>query len=694
MEVMRLFATPRMLTLLVLGIFLQEAVYGQEQPIPAGGTNLIGEQALAQAGFWPGSGTVVRSTIPVSGPGFSKAVELEILDPAANDWDGQLQVGLDSAVSAGDVALLHFWMRVTESVDESGAGSVSAFVEKVASPYTRSVTATVTASSEWYPFYIPFAFASDYGVGGVQVKFGLGQGDPRTVQIGGLALYHYGDSRTVGELPQTAFTYFGRSQDAAWRAAAEARIETHRKGDFTLNLQREQGGPLSAEVVLNLVRHAFHFASVIDARTLNGTGPDNATYREKMVELFNASGTENDLKWPPLVGDWGPGFNYGQTTTALEWLRLRGFFLRGHVLVWPGSSNLPDFISARLSAGGQQRAEVPQLVLAHITETVATYAPWINEWDVINEPYTNTTLQDIFGAENPDLFADWFQEARETAGPEVGLYLNDYAILSGLGQNTAKRAATIATIRDIRDNGGPITGMGFQGHFDESSLTAIPRVYDILEEFSTEFPDLRFRITEYDVTTEDEALQADYLRDFLTIVFSHPQVDGFQFWGFWAGRHWRPSGALFGVDWTARQQLQAYRNLRESWHSEFNLTTDSLGRVSGRGFKGEYAGRLTTAEGSYDLILPILEAQNNVSLSLPAPANITETRSLGAAGPGLIAVVYPTSSSGTYWIETSPDGTDWREISLPQAGTGLPQVRIIPIPPRDTFWRVVTGPLP
>jgi endo-1,4-beta-xylanase len=454
---------PSLLTLAGILLSLPPLALAQEQAIPTGGTNIVSANALATAGWWGGSGTVTRQLVSVAGPGFTQAIEIDIVVPAAENWNGQFQVNLNSAVAAGDVALLHFWMRVTESGDESGAGSLFAMVEQAGSPFTKSASTTVTASSEWYPFYIPFSFAAAYAAGGVQIKFGLGQGDPRKVQIGGVQLFNYGQSRTVDELPQTEFTYVGREAEASWRAPAAARIEAHRKGDFTLELRDAAGRPRSGHVTLELARHQFHFASVIDARTLIGSGADNALYREKLVELFNASGTENDLKWPPMEGDWGVGFNYTNTAAALEWLRLRGFFLRGHVLVWPGTSNLPNYIRGRLTAGGAQAATVPQEVLDHIDETVEKYAPWIDEWDVLNEPYSNTTLLDTFGATHPGLYADWFKRARTAAGPTVGLYLNDFAILSGLGQDVVKHAATIATLRDIVDRGDRSRGWVSRG---------------------------------------------------------------------------------------------------------------------------------------------------------------------------------------------------------------------------------------
>ena len=46
---------------------------------------------------------------------------------------------------------------------------------------------------------------------------------------------------------------------------------------------------------------------------------------------------------------------------------------------------------------------------------------------------------------------------------------------------------------------------------------------------------LPVRITELDIDSNDEELQADYFRDFLTASFSHPNINGIMIWGFWEG---------------------------------------------------------------------------------------------------------------------------------------------------------------
>ncbi len=75
--------------------------------------------------------------------------------------------------------------------------------------------------------------------------------------------------------------------------------------------------------------------------------------------------------------------------------------------------------------------------------------------------------------------------------------------------------------------------MGMQGHMG-ASPTGIPSIQAALQCYSYAFPDLKIRVTEFTVDTDDEDLQADYTRDFYTMLFSHPEVVGVQFWGFWA----------------------------------------------------------------------------------------------------------------------------------------------------------------
>ncbi len=429
-------------------------------------------------------------------------------------------------------------------------------------------------------------------------------------------------------------TYVGREASAAWRAAAAARIEQHRKGDFTLRVVNAAGQPVAgATVRAELKRHAFPFGTALQMARIVQDTPDNRIYRQKTAALFNAATTENDLKWPPWAGDWGAGFARTQTLSGLRWLRDRGYELRGHVFVWPGwtppTTNLPNAITSL--RGTPRQNEIPQLVLDHIAEQAAATREFINEWDVQNEPFDNKDLMEIFG---PQIQVDWFKAAR-AALPTAGLYLNDYNI-EDQTRNTAHVRVFEDTVRYLQQNGAPITGLGLQGHIgaNPSSITDYLATLDRYAAFR-----LALRITEFDVNTTDLALQADYTRDFLTASFSHPAVVGFQFWGFWESAHWRPNAALYRADWSEKPAGAAYRALvHEQWATRANGASNAQGEFRARGFYGDYLATVTVGVRTFEQTFSLRSGAAAPTISIttepPRLANLaTRAQAGGAAGP-------------------------------------------------------------
>jgi GH35 family endo-1,4-beta-xylanase len=206
----------------------------------------------------------------------------------------------------------------------------------------------------------------------------------------------------------------------------------------------------------------------------------------------------------------------------------------------------------------------------------------VDEWDVLNEPYDNNDLMELLGDR---VMVDWFHTARAVL-PGTPLYMNDYSILAAGGRDRKHQEHFEQTARFLLENGAPLTGLGFQSHFG-TDLTAPARVLALLDRYAE--LGLELKITEFDINTDDEQLQADYTRDFMTAAFSHPAVDGFFFWGFWAGAHWRPDAALFRQDWSPRPALNQYKKLVfDEWWTRLQGHTDKKGLYHGRGYYGAY----------------------------------------------------------------------------------------------------------
>jgi endo-1,4-beta-xylanase len=559
--------------------------------VPVGGVATVNGDLSVAPNFWAGSnsGDVgSNSIVTVDHPDFSKAVQIVVTKPSGEFWNGQVQFPIIQNIAKNDVLLIHVWFKKIATLDESGAGFLTVFLETGGPDYTKYTTLEMTSTGEWQEYFIPIQMSDAATIGNLDLKFGFGAGNKaQTIQIGGVELLNFKTTVSLASLPETELTYGGRDADAAWRAEANARIEQYRKGDFELTILDVNNDPVEdAQIDVRFKKHDYQFGSVIVSHILMGTTADSQTYRDKVLELFNQSGTENDLKWSPWIGDWGQNFSKQTTLDALQWLRDRGFYLRGHVLVWPSRRNLPGFIQEYIPVDNPSDIDpvVEQLVLDHIDDIGAATNNNVDEWDVLNEPYDNHDLMDAFGQ---SVMVDWFAQARENL-PTQKLYINDYSILSAGGRDYAHQNSYRNTIQYLVDNNASIDGIGMQSHFS-ASPTDINTIYNILESFHHQFPELDIRSTEFDVNTKDQILQADFTRDFLTIFFSHPATVGVQMWGFWEGAHWLPDAVLYTQDWAEKPNAKAWKDtIYKTWWNDFSGISDSEGLFGKRGFYGTY----------------------------------------------------------------------------------------------------------
>jgi hypothetical protein len=84
-------------------------------------------------------------------------------------------------------------------------------------------------------------------------------------------------------------------------------------------------------------------------------------------------------------------------------------------------------------------------------------------------------------------------------------------------------------------------------------------------------------------------LQADYTRDFFTVLFSHPRVREISIAGFWAPTSDVRGWALFDEHWALRPVGQAFVDLTTKiWSTDETALTDAAGKVKIRGFLGHY----------------------------------------------------------------------------------------------------------
>jgi endo-1,4-beta-xylanase len=544
------------------------------------------------------------SLVPVEGQPFKEALRAEVKEKSGNNWDVQVQTRVAQPVAYGDVILATFYVKAEASRQESGEAQTELVMELAQPPWAKSVEYPVRVSHDWTKIYARFKAERSYAAGEAQLIFRLGYA-PQTLQIGGVSVENFGKQLVLADLPTTKITYPGMEAEAPWRKAAAERIEQLRKRDLSIVVQDKAGRPVAgAEVVVHQTRQAFGFGSAVVAQTLNGRG--NERYKELTAELFNTAVFENNLKWQPLAGDWGGGWTVDVASKGADWLSAHGIQTRGHVLVWPSWRNLPRSAKALEKEPAKLRAAVN----AHVTELTMAMRGKLVHWDVLNEPFDNHDLMDLFG---DDVMLEWFKAAR-AADPNVKLFINDYAILSGGGGDTPHRDHYEKTIKFLIDRGAPLDGIGMQGHFG-AALTGPEDLLKLLDRYAKFGKQIW--ITEFDVDLEDEALAGQFTRDFYTTLFSHPAVGGIMMWGFWDGAHWRRNAPLYRKDWSLKPAGAAYRDLvLKAWRTDEVAKTDATGTYKTRAFLGNYALKVASGGQSKTVELELLPTGGRVVVKL------------------------------------------------------------------------------
>lgn len=565
----------------------QEAKFDTLPP----GIPVIAPDAIARSKVQSEFGQV--TSVVVGGRSFAQAAQIRTVKRPATPYQFQLRAPISAAVRQGDRVLAVFEARAVQRQEQDGVGETEFVFEAAAAPYKKSVSHHVELGTDWQRFYVPFEAKLDHEPGKASVIFRGGYA-PQVIEIGGVQVLNFRQEVSLDQLPSTGTSYLGREANALWRQLAAERIERLRKADLAIKVVDGAGNPIpGANVHVRLKRSTFAWGTAVDARMLFDSSSDGEHYRQTLAANFNTAVLENHMKWPLWRANRQPALD------AVAWLRQQSLAVRGHVLVWPGKKNLPAPIADLLS----QPDALNHAILEHIAEEAGAFRGQLIEWDVVNEPYTNfdvqTALTGIAREGAPDYterhagtLAPYFAAARE-ADPTVKLDINDYSILESGGKDAAHQEHYERTIRALRAEGAPLQGIGIQGHFDEN-LTPIPRLWQILDRFGK--LGLPIQITEFDVNVWDEALQADYTRDFLTAMLAHESIRGVLVWGFWEKRHWIPNAALYRSDWTLRPAGQVWLDLvQKEWRTDAEGITDASGQWKVRGFHGEY--EITVAAG-------------------------------------------------------------------------------------------------
>jgi endo-1,4-beta-xylanase len=344
------------------------------------------------------------------------------------------------------------------------------------------------------------------------------------------------------------------------------------------------------------LREAAHSSGILIGAAVRPALLSEVAYAATLAREFNMVEPEDALKWE-VVHPAQESYDFSQGDQVVDFAARHGMKVRGHTLVWHRQN--PKW----LMEGKYSSAELAEILEKHIRTVVGHYRGKIFAWDVVNEAFDELRpgeLRSTIWSDQPgiglvssferqasrnQIFTDLgarglrldysyiercFRWAHE-ADPQALLFYND----AEAEVVNPKSDAIYAMVRDFRQRGVPIDGVGLQMHVAHMRVD-VASISENIKRLTA--LGVQVHITEMDVAlpvdapggarAEDLRRQADVYREIVTACLSYVRCTAIQTWGFtdkysWIGSHSKGSeGAalLFDREYRAKPGYEAVRS--------------------------------------------------------------------------------------------------------------------------------------
>lgn len=515
--------------------------------------------------YWYYSDDTLYSSYQFIPNGTSNILHINIFQQPSVYYGVQLTQSCKSGMGINDVVVLDFKLK-------NPSGIVVVAIQDNGPPWKKHSWVELPAADTIVNYRIVYdGSLYDWNPGDVSLCFFLGY-HTGIIELSDISYQNLGLNINIDSLSPTMVynKYFGvQVVNDDWRSPAMHRIDSIRRSPLTIICRNSQGGLLDGvQINVNQIKKDFPFGTAVDAKLFGGS-TYNQDYIDKTAQLFNMVTIQNHLKWV-FYEDAHPAVDY-----VFQWADTNEIPVRGSCLFWPSYIHCPAWLE------GLSPSVTYDSIIAHVEQYCREYSGKVVQWDVINEAVTNTEIWEYTGIQ---VLADAYIKSKQ-ADTNVLLIYNDYNILTN---DSIKQVAVKDMVNQLIQMGAPIEGIGIQGHLYLLNLPTpanVLRNIDIMSELG-----LPVYITELDVSVDTfHFFQAEYFKDLLTALYSHPNVYGIIQWGFWAGSHWQPEAALYDTNWTPRPNGLVFDELmEETWATDSVIYSDSAGLAQIYCFNGDF----------------------------------------------------------------------------------------------------------
>lgn len=264
-------------------------------------------------------------------------------------------------------------------------------------------------------------------------------------------------------------------------------------------------------------------------------------YDENAVKIIkndcNILVYENNMKYGVLRPN-KKFWNWSDIDHLIKFAQENKMAIKWHTLFWHQQN--PPFLSSYWS-----REEALAEMDEHITTIMSRYKGIISEYDVVNEMFNEDgTMRETVWLKTigPDYIEHALRKAHEV-DPDAKLYLNEY---SNEEKGHPKADAMYRFVKDLKERGVPLNGVGMQLHLDTTipcSEDAIRANIERYKELGLDisFSELDIRIPTGEAASANEARQQEMYEMLYRLAREMPNVKSVITWGISDKHSWVPS---------------------------------------------------------------------------------------------------------------------------------------------------------
>lgn len=369
---------------------------------------------------------------------------------------------------------------------------------------------------------------------------------------------------------------------------ARKRIRQIRMTDVEITVLKDGKPVENAAVSLRMKDHQFLFGAVCYAHGKLGHPGREERFTREFTKLMNYTMVPYHWQWyEPERGVYAEPY----TGNLVRWATEQGLKKKLHALIW--HELCPDWVTDE---------NVEAEYIRRIDHLMAVYGNDFDFFNLANE----TTVNDRF--DNP--VSRWVRrkgpvEMMKFGSRLVRQWKPDAKLL--YGDWNVHGEEYFDFLRTLRENDVDIDIIGMQSHQHRDLWTQEEtlRVMDRAAEFGwpIHFPECSVcsgkpigemnygagAVNRFSETEEDLYWQADFTRDFYTLVFSHPAVEALSWFDFTDHRWLNAPAGLVDDDLNPKPVYAALDDLiNRQWHTDADLTTSTAGICGTRLFFGTY----------------------------------------------------------------------------------------------------------